>query len=164
MGIGPTRRILFTDTMLDGRFGEPQLRFVARHELVHHRRDHLWKGVAWFALFAFPCAFVLAAAGERRGGLARPEAVPAVLLAAFCIQLVSLPVGGAIARRYEAEADWTALEATHDPAAGRALFQDFARVDLEQPDPPRWSQLLLDDHPTLMQRIAMTQAWAATHR
>src|SRR5437588_316439 len=164
IGIGPTRRILFTDTMLDGRFGEPQLRFVARHELVHHRRDHLWKGVAWFALFAFPCAFVLAAAGERRGGLARPEAVPAVLLAAFCIQLVSLPVGGAIAGRYEAEADWTALEATHDPAAGRALFQDFARVDLEQPDPPRWSQLLLDDHPTLMQRIAMTQAWAATHR
>src|SRR5919197_1148396 len=164
IGIGPTRRIIFTDTILRRPFGEPELRFAARHELAHHRRHHLWKGAAWFALFALPCAFVLAAAGERRGGLGRPEAVPAVLLAAFCIQLVSLPVGGAIARRYEAEADWAALRATHDPAAARALFVDFARVDLEQPNPPRWSQLLLDDHPTLLQRMAMAQAWAARDR
>jgi STE24 endopeptidase len=164
IGIGPTRRIIFTDTILRAPFGAPELRFVARHELAHHRRRHLWKGVAWFALFALPCAFVLAAAGERRGGLARPEAVPAVLLAAFCIQLVSLPVGGAIARRYEAEADWTALRATHDPAAARALFVDFARVDLEQPDPPRWSQLLLDDHPTLLLRIEMAEAWRTRSR
>src|SRR5436853_1044666 len=126
IGIGPTRRILFTDTILGGRFGGPEPRFVARHELAHHHRDHIWKGVAWFALFALPCAFVLAVAGERRGGFARPEAVPAVLLAAFCIQLVALPVGGAISRRYEAEADWGALRATHDPAAARALFVDFA--------------------------------------
>ena len=164
IGIGSTRRIIFTDTILGGRFGEPELRFVARHELAHHRRHHLWKGAAWFALFALPCAFVLAAAGKRRGGLARPEAVPAVLLAAFCLQLVSLPVGGAIARRYEAEADWTALRATHDPVAARGLFVDFARVDLEQPNPPRWSQLLLDDHPTLLQRIEMAKAWAARSR
>jgi STE24 endopeptidase len=164
IGIGPTRRIIFTDTILRRPFHEPELRFVARHELAHHRRRHLWKGAAWFALFALPCAFVLAAAGERRGGLARPQAVPAVLLAAFCIQLVSIPIGGAIARRYEAEADWTALRATNDPAAARALFVDFARVDLEQPNPPRWSQLLLDDHPTLLQRIEMAMAWQARNR
>src|SRR5256714_1604158 len=160
IGIWPTRRIVFSDTILRRPFREPELRFAARHELAHHRRHHLWKGAAWFALFALPCAFVLAAAGERRGGLARPEAVPAVLLAAVCIPLVSLPVGGAIARRSHAEADWTALRATRDPAAARRLFVDFARVDLEQPNPPRWSQLLLDDHPTLMQRIEIAEAWA----
>src|ERR671934_263427 len=109
IGIGPTRRIVFADTILRRPFGPAELRFVARHELAHHRRHHLWKGAAWFALFALPCAFLLAAAAERRGGLARPEAVPAVLLAAFCIQLVSLPVGGTIARRYEAEADLAAF-------------------------------------------------------
>ena len=87
-----------------------------------------------------------------------------MLLAAFCIQLVSLPVGGAIARRYEAEADWTALRATHDPSAARRLFVDFPRVDLEQPNPPRWAQLLLDDHPTLLQRSEMAEAWRANPR
>src|ERR671931_2273338 len=95
IGLGPTRRIAFTDTLLGRPFGEPELRFVARHELAHHRRDHLWKGVAWFALFAWPCAFVLAAAGERRGGLARPEAVPAVPPPPFLIHPVSLPGRGA---------------------------------------------------------------------
>src|ERR687886_1232599 len=73
IGIGPTRRIVFTDTILRRPFGESERRFVARHELAHHRRHHLWKGVAWFALFALPCAFVLAAAAERRGGLLRPK-------------------------------------------------------------------------------------------
>jgi STE24 endopeptidase len=80
------------------------------------------------------------------------------------MELVSLPVAGAIARRYEAEADWSALRATNDPAAARALFVDFARVDLEQPNPPRWSQLLLGDHPTLLQRIEMAEAWRANPR
>jgi STE24 endopeptidase len=164
IGIGPTRRIIFSDTILRRPFGEPELRFVARHELAHHRRHHLWKGAAWFALFALPCAFLLAWAGERRGGFARPQAVPAVLLAAFCIQLVSLPVGGAIARRYEAEADWSALGATRDPAAARGLFVDFVRVDLDQPSEPRWAQLLLDDHPTLLQRIELADAWATRRR
>src|SRR5438105_3605654 len=50
IGSGPTRRIIFTATILAGRFGEPELRFVARHELAHHRRHPLWKGAAWFAL------------------------------------------------------------------------------------------------------------------
>src|ERR687888_1431548 len=68
IGIGPTRRIVFTDTILRSPFGVPELRFAARHELAHHRRHHLWKGAAWFALFALPCAFLLAAAAERRGG------------------------------------------------------------------------------------------------
>src|SRR5919201_556713 len=91
IGIGPTRRIIFTDTILRRPFDEPELRFAARHELAHHRRHHLWKGAAWFALFALPCAFVLAWAGGRRGGLARPEAVPAVLPAAVFLPLLSPP-------------------------------------------------------------------------
>src|SRR2546423_11152413 len=83
--------------MLSGRFGEPELRFVALHELAHHRRDHLWKGVAWFALFAFPCAFVLGWAGERRGGRARPGGGPPGLRAPLFPPPVSPPVrrGGA---------------------------------------------------------------------
>ena len=161
IGIGSTRRIVFTSTLFDGRYGERELRVIARHELAHLERRHLLKGVAWFALFALPCAFALAWAGERRGGLPRPEAVPAVLLAAFCLQLVALPLGGAISRRYEAEADWIALERTRDPAAARALFAGFVRHDLDQPDPPRWAHLLLGDHPTLLERIEMAEAWRA---
>jgi STE24 endopeptidase len=159
IGIGSTRRIVFTSTFFDGRYDERELRVVAQHELAHLRRRHLLKGVAWFGLFALPCAFVLAWAAERRGGLPRPEAVPAVMLAAFCLQLVALPVGGAISRRYEAEADWIALERTRDPAAARSLYEGFVRYDLDQPDPPRWAHLLLGDHPTLLERIELAEAF-----
>jgi STE24 endopeptidase len=159
IGVGPTRRVVFTDTILDGRFDRRALRFVAAHELAHLERHHLLKGLGWFALFALPCTWAIATLVARRGGLAEPGAVPAALLAAFCLQLAAIPVGGAIARRYEAEADWLALRSTRDPAAARRLFGDFARVNLDQPDPPRFAHLLLDDHPTLLQRIAMAEAF-----
>src|SRR5207248_3021675 len=159
IGIGPTRRIVFDDTLL-AAFGPRALRFVGAHEVAHHTRRHIWKGVAWFALFALPCALVLGWAPWRPGGLARPEAVPALLLAAFCLQLASFPIGGTIARRYEAEADWTAIESTHDPTGARQLFAGFARVNLEDPTPPWWSRVLLDDHPSLLQRVELATAEA----
>jgi STE24 endopeptidase len=72
-----------------------------------------------------------------------------------------MPVQNAVARRYEAEADWRALNATHDPASDARLFQSFNRTSLEEPSPPLLDYVWLENHPTLMQRIAMAKAWAA---
>jgi len=44
------------------------------------------------------------------------------------------------------------------------LFRGFGRYDVQQPDPPGWSYVWIDDHPTLAQRIAMANAWAARNR
>jgi STE24 endopeptidase len=68
-------------------------------------------------------------------------------------------VQNAVSRRYEAEADWRALNATRDPAAMSALFQNLQRTSLEQPSPGVLDYLWLENHPTLMQRIAMARAW-----
>ena len=46
------------------------------HEFGHQARDHLWKDIAWYALFAFPEAFLIAFFTRRRGGISRPEAIP----------------------------------------------------------------------------------------
>ena len=43
-GLGPTRRVVLYDTLLDGRFTDGEIRFVAAHELAHVERHHLWKG------------------------------------------------------------------------------------------------------------------------
>ena len=67
------------------------------------------------------------------------------------------PFENAVSRRYEAEADWRALQATHDPAATTALFAHFEQTSLEEPNPPRWAYVLLENHPTLAQRIAMAE-------
>ena len=159
LGLGPTERIVLWDTLLSGRFGNDALRVLTAHESAHFERRHALRGLAWFALFAFPCAFVVAGAARRRGGPAEPAAIPVVLLAVACLQVAALPVAGAIGRRYEAEADWLAIERTRDPVGASLLFERFTRVNLADPDPPRWAYLLLADHPTLVERIAMTEAW-----
>jgi STE24 endopeptidase len=161
-GIGPTRRVVLWDTLLDGRFERGEIRWVAAHELAHVGRRHLWKGLAWFALLALPIAWVVARATERRGGIGRPEAVPVAVLAVVTIQLALLPFANAVSRRYEAEADWLALAATQDPASARALLVKFSHIGLADPDPPAWSRALLSSHPPLIDRIAMTRAWPRT--
>jgi STE24 endopeptidase len=158
-GLGPTRRVVLWDTLLDGRFSPGAIRSIVAHELGHVARDHVWKGLGWVALLALPATFIVARAAGLRGGLARPEAVPVALLAVFCLELALLPATNAVSRRYEAEADWVALEATRNPEAARGLTMRLARASLADPDPPTWAYVLRRTHPTAMQRLAMTLAW-----
>ncbi|MDX6512988.1 MAG: endopeptidase [Gaiellaceae bacterium] len=161
LGLGPTSTVVLWDTLLRRPFTPPQVRFVLAHELAHVARRHLWKGAAWFALFALPGAWLLMVAAERRGGLRDPRLVPFAALVLAVLQLAVLPLTNAISRRYEAEADWVALGTTRDPAAARSLFVNFARVNLTQPAPPEWVHVLLGDHPTLLERIEQAEAWSA---
>ncbi len=165
-GLGPTKRVVFYDTILDGRFREPELVSVAAHELAHVARSHLWKGLAWFALLAVPGVFVVARVTERAraGGLRDPALVPLGLLAALAVSLVTLPLQNAVSRRYEAEADWIALRATEDPDAAIALDRRLTVTSLGDPDPPAWARLLLSTHPPALERIAMAEAFRAYDR
>ena len=161
VGIGPSARVVLWDTILDGRLSRGEIRVIAAHEFGHVARRHIWKGLGWYALIEIPAFFVLAWLTRRRGGMARPEVVPFALLIITVVHLAVTPFSNAVSRRYEAEADWRSLQATHDPASARKLFRAFGRYDLVQPDPPFWSYVWIDDHPTLAQRVAMANAWAA---
>jgi Zn-dependent protease with chaperone function len=160
-GIGPSERIVFWNTLLDGRFTDRQVRFVAAHELAHLARNHIPKSIGWFTLFIVPILGVAAFLTERRGGLRNPGMVPLALLAIVAVQLVSLPLRNAVTRRYEAEADWVALTATRDPTAARGLFRLFADTSLQDPSPPWWAHILLNDHPSTLDRIEQATAWRA---
>ena len=163
VGIGPSARVVIWDTLLNGRYSPGEIRVVAAHEFGHVARRHIWKGLAWYALIIIPSFWILARLTQLRGGMGRPEVVPFALLVITLFQLAVTPFENAVSRRYEAEADWRALQATRDPASAIKLFRGFARYDLQQPDPPVWSYIWIDNHPTLAQRIAMARAWAATH-
>jgi STE24 endopeptidase len=159
-GIGPTRRIALYDTLLDGRFSQDEIVAVAAHELGHVRRNHLWKGAAWFALFAIPSVALVAFAVGRRGDPRDPGLVPLALLCAFVLSLAALPAANALSRRYEAEADWLALTATRDPQAVEGLVRGLAVAGLSDPDPPGWSRVFLSTHPSPLERIGMAEAFA----
>jgi STE24 endopeptidase len=158
-GFGPTRRVILQESLLTS-FDRREVRIVLAHELGHLRHRHTLKAVGWLALFLLAAAGVVALATRRRGGLARPEAVPVALLAFVAFGIAAQPLVNLATRRLETEADWTALQATRDPAGARALFRDLSTATLTDPDPPAWLSLV-GDHPTVMQRIALTRAWEA---
>ena len=158
-GLGPSRRVFLTKPITEGVFTPRLDRFVLAHELGHLAHNHIWKSIGWYALVAFPLAYLLALAARRRGGMGLPAAVPLVIFVYVVLQFAALPLRNVVSRHFEAEADWSALRATRDPAAGRRLFRLFAGQTLDDPSPPGWDYVFLENHPTLLQRIEMTQYW-----
>jgi len=159
-GIGPSRRVVLWDTLLDGRFTHREVEVVLAHELGHQSSDHIVKAIGWFVLFALPGGLLLMLVTRRHGGMGEPEAVPLALLTVAVILLVAAPAQNVVSRRMEAEADWKALATTRDPAAARGLFRELAVTSLSDPSPPTWAQILFGTHPTLADRVAMADSWA----
>jgi STE24 endopeptidase len=160
-GLGPTRRIVLWDTLLDGRFDDDEVTFVLAHEVAHLARGHIWKSIAWYALFAVPGAFLIAMLTRRRGGMFRAEAVPLSLFVLVALSVLASPFQNVVSRHLEREADWEALQATEDPGAAEGLFDGFVETSFGDPSPPTWAYVLIDTHPTLAQRVAMARAWSA---
>jgi STE24 endopeptidase len=157
-GLGDTRRIVLWDTLAED-FPQPEVDAVVAHELGHHRHEHILKGLGWFALAALPAAFAVALA-TRHHGLADPRSIPVALFVVVVLGLVTGPLQATASRRYEAEADWAALKATRDPGAVEKLHERFTAEGLADPDPPGWFHVLFDSHPSGLERIELSRAWA----
>jgi STE24 endopeptidase len=159
-GLGDTRRVVLWDTLADDGFSRREVRSVIAHELGHHGHDHIAKRIGWFALLVLPASLAVAVATRRRG-LSDPAAVPVALFVVVILSLVTAPLQAAASRRYEAEADWAALNATRDAQAMETLHRRFADEGLADPDPPGWFAFLFDSHPSGLDRVAMARAWEA---
>jgi STE24 endopeptidase len=158
-GLGGTQRVVLWDTLAD-RFPRSQVRVVLAHEIGHLAHRHLSKQIGWFALTILPTALVIALVVRRRGGMGQAAAVPLALLVFMVANLLLMPLNAAVSRRYEAEADWSALQATRDPSAMQALFVNFTRKGMSDPDPPGWWHAVYDSHPSGRERVEMALAWA----
>jgi STE24 endopeptidase len=163
-GLGPTRTVILWNTLLSDDFSRAEVRAVLGHEIAHIAHDDPLKQVGWLALFLIPVAGLVELFTRRRGGMARPEAVPVALLVLVALQLLATPMFNLVTRRAEASADWSSLEATHEPAVARAMFRRLSTTSHSSPDPPAWTSLLYGSHPTIMQRIEMTYAWERAQR
>ena len=159
-GLGPTVRVTVDDTII--RAPRPQLSALLAHELTHVARLHTLKCTLWFVVLGVPLLLGIATLVERRrGSLASPPAVAAVLALCLLAFTVTLPLQNAISRRYEAEADWGGIRATGDGRGAEQLERRLAIANLSNPDPPRWVVWLLFDHPPVMERIAVARAYSS---
>lgn len=100
------------------------------------------KGSGWIVLITLPTLSLVECATRRRGGVGGPASLLFVILVLAVLGLAVAPFENAVSRRYEAEADWHALNATRERDArsgiGAQAVQTFERTSLDDPSPPLW--------------------------
>lgn len=164
-GIGPSRRILLSDTMLES-CSDDEIEVVLAHELAHHVHRDLWLGMALRTVTLFVGAWLSAAVLTRAvpwlglHGLADPAGAPLLLLVAGASSFVFLPLGNAMSRAQERRADRFALSLTRNPGAFVTAMRRLAHQNLAEDRPSPLARWLFYSHPPLGERIAAAEAWA----
>lgn len=163
-GIGSTRRILVSDTML-AEYSEEEIEVVMAHELAHHVHGDIWKGIVFEGLLILAGFFVAArvlSLGVGPLGLKGADDVaglPLLLLAAGAVSLVMMPAAHAISRSHERRADRFALQLTKNPGAFVSAMRRLGAQNLAEEDPSRLVQWLFHSHPPMRERIAAAQSF-----
>ncbi len=161
-GIGPTRRVVLFDTLLD-RYSRDQVRVVVAHELSHVRHRDALRFVGLSAIVAPAMALAAQRVSWLLSGVkAGPPTLPALALS---VSLVSAPLGilgSRLSRAIERRADADALEFSRSPQAFISMQQSLVRQNVADITPPRWVRLLLASHPPSLERIGAAVAYAAT--
>jgi STE24 endopeptidase len=170
-GLGPTRRIVVFDTLLDEAPPE-EVAAVVAHELSHAKERDVLTGTVVGALGAAAGVVVLYLLGGwtpllRAAGvtsIGEPRAIGLLLAVSAVAGLASTPGQAFLSRRTEARADVHALALTGDAAAFEAMQRRLSTVNLADPDPPRWEYAFFATHPTTVQRMAAARAYARGER
>jgi STE24 endopeptidase len=165
-GIGRTRRIILSDTLLSD-YRPEEVEAVLAHEVAHHVHHDIWKGLAVDAaagLAAFLAAdAALGAAAGMAGlrGLADPAGLPVAVLAMTAVAWVSSPLQNAVSRAHERAADRAALELTRNVDAFVSAMRRLGATNLAEQSPALLTRLFFHTHPPIDERIAFATAWAA---
>ncbi|MFN8173970.1 MAG: M48 family metalloprotease [Solirubrobacteraceae bacterium] len=166
-GLGPTKRVVLYDTLLEG-FARDEVRIVVAHELSHVRHRDVWRSLAFSALVALPAALTareLAARFGARGAAAgAPGALPALALAAGLAGAPATLAAARLSRAVERRADAEALRMTGAPGALVAFWRGLAVRNLADPDPPGLPARLLATHPPVVERIGAALAYERAAR
>jgi len=162
-GLGKTRRIILADTLLE-RFPNDEVEIVIAHELGHHVKGHLLKGMALqtATIFLFLGLVDLTAGrwARRLGfdGLADVAAFPILALVGAALGVVLMPLINGLLRRFEREADRYAIQASGRPEAFASTMRRLGSLNMADPSPHPLVEALFYSHPSIQRRLAFCEA------
>jgi len=159
VGLGHTRRILLSDTLL-AEYSDDEIEVILAHELAHHVHHDLWKAIALEAAIALVAAWTADFTRRAVGpifGFTGPQdlaAMPLHLLGAGVVSVLAVPLINAVSRRNERSADRFALQLAGRPAAFISAMKRLGAQNLAEPRPSALIRLLFYTHPPVDERIA----------
>lgn len=165
-GLGSTRRVLLTDTLMND-YAPEEIDAIVAHEIGHDRLRHLPRLLlvgAVLAALSFWLVHHWLPGWLAWWGIESPQApaaLPAIALLLGAIQLAWTPAHRGLSRRFERAADAFALEATRAPAAFIGAMRKLQRQNLAEGEVSRWVEWWWYDHPPVARRVAMAERFAA---
>ena len=154
VGVGSTRRILVSDTLLKD-YSEDEIEVILAHEIAHHVHADMWSGLALetvvIALSLLGADVVLRQNHYAAGDLA---ALPLLVLAASGVSLALTPVATAWSRYNERRADEFALTLTGRPGAFISAMRRLGAQNLAEAAPSALVLWFFHTHPTIDERVA----------
>jgi STE24 endopeptidase len=163
-GMGKTRRILLSDTLL-ADYSEDEIEVILAHELAHHVHFDLWRGIAVQTL-SLAGGFYVADRILRMlieplqlRGMADPAALPALMLIGGVWSFLLMPLANAFSRAQERAADRYALTTTRNVDAFVTAMKRLSQQNLAEEYPSPIVRWLFYSHPPIRERIDAARAF-----
>lgn len=161
-GLGRTRRILLSDTLL-ADYSDDEIEVILAHELAHHVHYDIWRAIVFetvlIAFGFYVSDAVLTAWARSFGAMGKGDiaALPLLLLTMGVVSLVLMPIRNALSRSHERRADRYALTMTRNLDAFVTAMKRLAAQNLAEEAPSRLVETLFHSHPSIRSRIAAAQ-------
>ena len=164
-GFAGSHRVVLWDTLL-AKLDEREILAVVAHEAGHYVLGHVALGILLSGLGALAILFLVDRWVRRLlpDATARiaPASLPTWVLAISLVSLLGQPVGLAISRHFEHQADRFALDLTRDNDAVAGALTELQLNNLSYPRPERWVVWLRASHPPLAERIEFANQYVPT--
>ena len=161
MGLGSTRRIVISDTMLD-QYTSEEIKWILAHELGHHVHHDLWKRIVTGTISTLIMFYItnisflqLSTILDYPSDISSVATLPVIGLSFWMVSEVLINVPSLwLSRRDEKSADSYACKIIPDKLVVQSLFMKMADQNLADISPPWWERIFYLSHPPIETRIA----------
>jgi len=160
-GLGKTRRVILGDNLINN-MSVPEVVSIMAHEVGHYKHKHIWKFLMIGTLQQVMVFFMLdrimrfVFPGFMSGIRMNLTLFPFFILVLEGISIFLLgPIGNAISRYYEKQADRYAFENIDDKRSFLEALAGLTNRNLINAYPEKWIKFLFYSHPPVGERLEM---------
>jgi STE24 endopeptidase len=158
MGMGKTRRIVLSDTLIQ-QYSLPEIEVITAHEIGHHLHRDIYRlfviqmGIYLIGFKLTDVVLKAAAVPLDFSAISDPAILPLLALILGTFGTLVSPLTNSYTRHVENQADEYALRLTGDSKSFIDSMTRLVNQNLAVANPPKWEEVLFHDHPCYRKRV-----------